>query len=398
MPPLTPSRSDPPAPPRPSAVRTAAVVFATATGFGFLETLKGFVGTRLRGQPLGWTVLLFQNLPWWYTWALFTPIVFWAARRFPIVNGQAALRRIPLHALLAVLLSSLHLWITAPLYYATNPALVKAPNALAVVSIWHANYLIPNVVTYAMILGAFHWVLFYRRYHDEVVTAAQLMARTAVLERGLTEARIEALQRELNPHFLFNSLNAVAGLIRRSEPAAAIGMLSRLGDLLRTTLDPNLPTEIPLATELELLGRYIAIETTRFADRLTVTLLVPPELGRVSVPALSLQPLFENAIRHGVARQPGPGTVTLRARADGGRLRLDVSDTGPGFPADVLASERAGVGLSNTRARLAELYGAAGQLAIGNRPEGGGVATIWIPLERSVGAPSLGDKPLAPAD
>src|SRR5262249_19008829 len=143
--------------------------------------------------------------------------------------------------------------------------------------------------------------------------------------------------------------------------------------------DPSLPAEVPLATELDLLARYVAIETTRFADRLTVALAVPPELGRVPVPALSLQPLLENAIRHGVARAPGPRTVTRSARRGGSRLRLDVTDTGPGFPADVLASARSGVGLSNTRARLAELYGPAGELAIGNGPEGG-VATMWIPV------------------
>ena len=357
------------------------MVFVTATGFGLLETLNAFVGTRIRGLSLGWWDLLVQNLPWWYTWALLTPAVLWMARRLPLLELGSATRRIPLHAVAALLLSSLHLWITGTIFYYTTARLpLSVPSLQALVWNWHANFLMPDVVTYAMILGAFHWVEFYGRYHDGLVEAARLSARAAELERGVALARLEALQKELNPHFLFNALNAVAGLIRRGEPHAAVTMLARLSDLLRLTLDAGLPVEIPLERELALLERYLAIEQTRFGDRLTIEVDVPQDLRSVLVPALLLQPVVENAIRHGVGRLPGPGRIRLVARADRDRLRLDVEDTGPGFPVDPPGEPTFGVGLSNTRARLTQLYDGPGEMVTGNGPAGGAVVSLWIPI------------------
>ncbi|MEO8452910.1 MAG: histidine kinase [Gemmatimonadota bacterium] len=365
--------------------RTALVVMAVATGFVLLETLKALVGTRLRGLDVGWATLLLQNLPWWYTWAALTPIVFYLGRQFPLTEPRAALRRLPVHALAATLLGSAHIWITGPIFYYANRRFLTAPTLPRLLWEWHATFLMLDIVTYAMILGTFHWVEFYLRHHEGLVVATRLSAQAAQLQRGLAQARLDALQRELHPHFLFNALNGATGLIRKGETGAAVGMLVALGDLLRTTLDRSLPLEIPLGREVALLERYVSIETTRFADRLTISIEIPEAFRSIPVPPLVLQPLVENAVRYGVARRPGPAAVTITAGMDQDGLQLTIADDGPGFPSTILAERRFGVGLSNTTARLEQLYGVRGSLTVRNGPRGGAIVIVTIPNRPTAG-------------
>jgi LytS/YehU family sensor histidine kinase len=182
---------------------------------------------------------------------------------------------------------------------------------------------------------------------------------------------------ELNPHFLYNALNAISGLVRRSDRDGAVGMLARLGDLLRVTLNSDAEAEVPLERELECLELYLEIERVRFADRLFTETDVPAELNDALVPSLILQPIVENAVRHGIAPVTRPGTVRIAAERVGTELRLTVADTGAGW--NDRRNGREGVGLSNTRARLAQLYGDEAGLRAGPGLTGGTVVTLTLP-------------------
>jgi LytS/YehU family sensor histidine kinase len=213
-----------------------------------------------------------------------------------------------------------------------------------------------------------------------------LEATAARLELGLAEARVQALRTELNPHFFFNALNAISGLVRRGENDAAVQMLARLGELLRLTLDRDLAPEIPLYRELALLDRYLDIERARFGDRLTVDIALDPPAEDACVPALILQPLVENAIRHGITKCPGPGRIQILAKQSGTELELSVRDTGDGLGVRDLTVRREGIGLSNTRARIAAMYGDAASLRLENAPGGGALVTLRIPWRAMNGA------------
>jgi sensor histidine kinase YesM len=185
---------------------------------------------------------------------------------------------------------------------------------------------------------------------------------------------------ELNPHFLFNTLNAISALVRRGEHKEAVTMLARLGDLLRVTLERGGEQEIPLEKELEYLARYLDIERVRFRDRLSVETDVAEDSAHALVPTFILQPLVENAVRHGISRSSEGGRIRVSAhRAEDDRLVLTVADTGVGF-STAPGRLREGVGLKNTRARLDQLYGARASLAWENPPEGGARVTVTMPF------------------
>jgi sensor histidine kinase YesM len=203
-------------------------------------------------------------------------------------------------------------------------------------------------------------------------------------ETRLVEAQLQALQRQLHPHFLFNTLNTISGLMRFNVNAADT-MIDRLGGLLRMTLDMSGAQQIPLERELELLEQYLEIEQTRLGGRLTVRMNVDPETLDALVPNLVMQTLVENAVRHGVAPHARPGWIAVRAARQGDRLALEIRDSGEGVPPDRLRALNQGVGLSNTRARLEHLYRDDFQFAFSNVDDGFCV-TVIIPLQREVGA------------
>jgi sensor histidine kinase YesM len=231
---------------------------------------------------------------------------------------------------------------------------------------------ISEFVAFAATAAAIHALEFYRRYRDREQLSQQLQAR-------LTDAQLRALRAQLNPHFLFNTLNAVSTLLHR-DPERADEMLTRLGDLLRVTLRADPEHEIPLSEELALLERYVEIMRMRFPDRLTVVTAVDPSVARALVPSFVLQPLVENAFEHGVARVNGPARVDVEARpsAGGDAVILRVRDDGPGLgqsPPDT----GHGVGIANTRQRLREMYGAQGTLELSSPPGGGTLVEVQVP-------------------
>ncbi|QDV07754.1 Sensor histidine kinase YehU [Planctomycetes bacterium Poly30] len=203
----------------------------------------------------------------------------------------------------------------------------------------------------------------------------------ARLESDLSRARLDALKGQLHPHFLFNSLHSVGGLIRTSRGDDALTALASIGDLLRTSLDAEPEQFVPLEREIELIRRYLDVETLRLGDRLKITIDVPPELLPAEVPTFIAQPLVENAIKHAVASRSGGGSVLLRARAeDGVRLILDVEDDGPGYAP---RAGHAGVGISHVTQRLEALFGGAATLEVGSMPAGsaGTRARLTLPLD-----------------
>ncbi len=211
----------------------------------------------------------------------------------------------------------------------------------------------------------------YHRYKDQAVKAAQLEAR-------LVETELKALREQLRPHFLFNTLNTISVLIRENKNDEAVTLIARLSSLLRMTLDNTRLQEVTLREEIDFLSRYVDIQKARFSDRLEVAIAIEPAALEARIPNLLLQPLVENAILHGVAPKSGAGRVDVIGRVDGGRLHLEVRDDGAGLPTTV-KSAREGVGLANTRERLAKIYGIEGQLTINSVPGRGVSVQIVLP-------------------
>jgi LytS/YehU family sensor histidine kinase len=203
--------------------------------------------------------------------------------------------------------------------------------------------------------------------------------KASQLEGQLAQAQLQVLRMQLHPHFLFNTLHTISALMHK-DLKAADRMLALLGDLLRDSLEKVGAQVVPLKQELEFLDRYLEIEKTRFRDRLSVQMAVEPETLDAEVPNLILQPLVENAIRHGIARRAEGGRLEIHAQSQDHMLVLRVRDDGPGLPSDTEMAARGGVGLANSQARLEQLYGAAHRFELRNRTDGGLEVTLALPL------------------
>ena len=289
-------------------------------------------------------------------WVPLTVFAFWLAARAPLERGAWA-RRLPLHvaAALGVCLARAGAVAALNPWVGWYPALPPVPELLA-------TSVANNLLLFWMLVGVGHALLFADRYRER--------------DERLVRAELDALKLQLHPHFLFNTLNAVAAYVR-SDPDTAERMIGRLSQLLRHTLDAAHVGEVTLAEELHVLGAYVDIEQVRFADRLRVCWDVEPEARDLLVPHLFLQPLVENAIRHGIAPRAAEGTVTIVARRQARALLVAVRDDGVGFDAQTAA---AGVGLANTRSRLHHMYGAQQRLDVHASPGGGVRVEMRLPL------------------
>jgi two-component system LytT family sensor kinase len=349
-----------------------------------IEASQNYIGAINFGRPVPWSESVRRTLPSWVVLALITPGVLYLARRFSM-ERLGWRRALPLHFAGATGFAVAHLGGTA-LYYGTRAGNV-APTGILLTKYLTA-YFVLDVLIYFGIVGATHALHYYREAKARELAASKLQA-------SLTEARLAALRGQLNPHFLFNTLNAITTMALKREHENVVATLGYLSELLRVSLDERLPQEVSLADELELLDRYLEIQRIRFGDRLTVTRDIDSDALEALVPIMILQPLAENAIVHGIAPVPGPGELRLRATRENGDLLLEVSDTGPGFGAPASANgsssrmgssmhERGngaagGIGLANTRARLAQLYGDGSMLDLSNSPAGGARVSVKIP-------------------
>jgi LytS/YehU family sensor histidine kinase len=235
-----------------------------------------------------------------------------------------------------------------------------------------------NIFFYWAVLAVGHVLNYYRQFRDRELLSSQLVAQ-------LAQTQLQILKMQLHPHFLFNTLNAISALIH-SDVELADRMIARLGDLLRRTLENANQQEVSLRQELDFIEPYLEIEKARLGPRLTVDFNIDPDVMDAKVPNLILQPLVENAIRHGIGPRAAPGKIEIRACRDNGFLRLAIKDTGPGL--QVSPSVLRGIGLSNTRARLECLYGSHQKLDLTNAPEGGLQVSITFPFQEFAGDPA----------
>ncbi len=320
----------------------------------------------------GWRHALLLSLTLWWSWGVVTPLILWADRQIPVSSRQLA-RRILWHFLPSLLVISVYVYLLGAMRAAFGigdwnslPDIRLLAGALRGMFLW--NWLI-----YWLILGA--WQAY--RYYDHYLAAELRLER---MEKNFSEARLNALRMQLDPHFLFNALNTISSQLER-DPKLARRMIEHLGDLLRLSLESKDRQEVPLAEEMAFLEHYLAIQKIRFGDHLRIETQIAPEVKYASVPCLFVQPLVENAIRHGISRRASGGTVIVSAHRDGNRLDIRVLDDGVGLPADWTLENSAGIGLSITRQRVAGLYPDGETCFAVNRRAGGGTEVeISLPL------------------
>ncbi|HEX5760855.1 MAG TPA: histidine kinase [Thermoanaerobaculia bacterium] len=303
-------------------------------------------------------------------WAALTPLVLRLARQWPLL-GPGWPARLLLHAAAGAGIALLQVLVHGALDYGLIHGAADGWQGLAarVVRLFSRTYYANLLVYLALVVGA-----------AVAEQSRRARVREAELERGLTQAQLDMLRLQLQPHFMFNALNTISSLVM-DDPAAAQRMIARLADLLRRALDPANAGEVPLAGELESARAFLAIEEVRFGERLEVLIASDPEAEAALVPGLLLQPLLENAIRHGIARRPGAGRLELRVERRGEWLRLSVWDDGPGSE----TPPRPGIGLSNVTARLERLYGGRHRFAFAAPPRGGTEVVVEVPWRPATG-------------
>ena len=328
-----------------------------------------YIEQTLAGESVDWTVALWTTVPNWALWTLMTPAVAWLAVR--MAPGRAPIWQIAVaHAGGAALALGFH---AVGNVAAFRLAGLPAEWTWTDVQTHYALRAHVNAVAYALVVAAtWAWCAARRRRQRE--------AREAELRASLAEAELDALRMQLRPHFLFNALHAVGATVRNGEGERAVSMLSSLGDLLRMSLESDGTDEIPLRRELDVLDRYLALEKVRFADRLAVHVSASEDARRARVPAWVLQPLVENALKHGIAPKPGPASVRVDARREADALVITVVDDGVGLDGAKRRVPSTGVGLANTRARLDALYGDHASLTLAPGPLGvGAEARLTLP-------------------
>jgi len=336
--------------------------------------------TEVRGEPFVWIPITWGqalkiSLAQWSAWGGLALIIIWIDRRLPI-ERDALVRRFLLHVPLSVVFTVAYTYLNY-----VNLILLDAPRDSSLLAggvlttswrVIHRN----GTFLYWVIVGTYIAVDYQTHLKNRLV-------RTAELERLLSEARLNVLRTQLQPHFLFNALNTISAHVE-SEPRTARLMLERLGDLLRLSLDHIEHEEIGLDQELAFVERYLQLQTMRFEDRLNVSMNLGPGVQDALVPPFILQPLVENAVQHGAAARSANGTIAVEAWRDNGRVCLAVRDNGPGLPAGWSLDRNQGIGIANTRERLRHLYGEQNQsLEISQEPGGGVRVDLSLPFHSS---------------
>lgn len=356
----------PPVSPRPPWKRLWLIV-KIWTGINLFFLGRNLLGSWIMNRPMNWMITSLV-LYAWYVWALFTPFVLWLASRFPLRKPHL-MKKILLHAF-----GSGFFWLVMNVLFVIPPWIQSAGQAgfreLLIYNFGTFGFAI-DLLMYWTIVGVWHVIDYYQRNRKEEI-------RTSLLEMELLRSQLQALQMQIHPHFLFNTLHSISELIHE-DVSAAKRMLERLENFLKLTIENSGAQQVTLETELEFLRDYLDLQQIRLQDRLIVRMDIDKEAMHLLVPNLILQPIVENAIRYGIAPRMEPGSIEIHAQRKNGMLRLEVRDDGPGVP--TAASVRMGVGLSNTQARLEQLYGNLQHLEIANGPDGGLMVRMDIPAE-----------------
>ena len=345
-------------------------------GIALLDALGTVTSMREQGRHHQWTTLFFTVILTWLPWAVATPLIVRMGRQYPPLRLRTAPGWVGHAALIAGMTLVTSAW-TALLDVTLNPML---PDSEAGPFGRLFRMKVESNVLEALLLYTF--VLTISTVLDSHARLAQQRTETARLNEQLSKAQFEALRRQIEPHFLFNTLNAIAGLVRENRNDDAVSMIAALSDLLRRTLEQSDAQQVPLGEEMQFLEKYLEIQKTRFAERLQVSVEVPKELAWVRVPSLLLQPIVENAVKHGISKRAQGGAIRISAERENGALRLSVYNDGPALPAD-WEHTRAGIGLVNMRMRLEALYGTGFELKVLNQEPYGVEVSVSLPFREA---------------
>jgi hypothetical protein len=325
------------------------------------------VRVAMKGEPVNFWEVGTPQFVRAFMWGLMAPLILRAREKMPLSRGHWV-GGVGFHLFFSFLLMAV--FFLGRIFFGD----LESPEPLS--GFWQQatdNFYGRNIIDMA-----FYWAVLafgfsneiYQKYRNEELRASQLETR-------LIETELKALRQQMHPHFLFNTMNTIAVLVREGKNDEAVTLVARLSTLLRMSLDNTGVSEVTLRQEMDFLGRYLEIQQARFSDRLQVRIAISPEAMAARIPNLLLQPLVENAILHGIAPRPGPGHVDVLGRVEGGNLHLEVRDDGLGFDGTQRAKE--GIGLANTRERLTKIYGARGQLLLRSEPGHGVSVQIILP-------------------
>src|SRR5215813_6027547 len=349
-----------------SAKKWAAIVAVWAM-LGVIYAGPIYLEVRAEGMNHAASRVFSWGILTWLAWAALTPAIVWLARRFSLVD-ETWKRNLLIHLPAFFLVSALHSAAATAITLTIKPFDNMGSSPFA---FWPRflsrlqGSLGSDLLVYGVIVGTCYVLDYYRKYREREFLASRLEAQ-------LAQAQLDSLRMQLHPHFLFNTLNSIVGLVRDNKNSAAVNMLVGLSDLLRHTLEHSSRHEVELREEINFIKLYLSIQEMRFSDRLRIELDIDPGTTKALVPNLILQPLTENALRHGIARTADSGLIGIRSAAKDGYLRLIVYDEGAGLPEDWQLKGSAGIGLANTIARLQQLYDDDHEFDIRNR-DGGGV-------------------------
>ena len=340
-------------------------------GIGLFDATQNVVVMRAMGMHHYWTRLFFTLWISWLPWMFATPLVFRVGRRCP----PSQWRRISTWMVHLSACASIGLvyaaWVA--LWESLLNPWALSPGPEPFLQLWlHRFY--NGLLSYAILYGV---ILLVGRLVDSREALARQQTETARLNEQLSKAQLNALRRQIEPHFLFNTLNAIAGLVREKRNDAAVSMIARLSDLLRRVIEDSDRQQVPLAEELDFTQKYLDIQKARFAERLEFSVDVPAELLSAQVPSLILQPMVENAIKHGIAKRAHGGAIRIAATCLNETLTLRVYNDGPSLAAG-WETVSSGIGISNVRTRLRSLYGEGFDLSLRNQ-RGGVEASVSVP-------------------
>jgi two-component system LytT family sensor kinase len=333
--------------------------------FAALDTVHNYVGLRGEGVPISVGMTLWWGAAFWLPYFLLVPAAVYLVERYPPDFVRS--RSFVIHGVAGLVFAYLHVLMVAirPIY--SNRSLAYAARAF---NHLRFEFTLDYSLYCCIVAGAY----LFQRYS----TLKEREVRASQLEASVAQTHLRAIQAQLNPHFFFNTLQAISVLALAGERDSVVEMLSRLSNLIRVSFDAHRPQHIALSAEMEFLTGYLSIHQLSFGQRLTIHYDVAPDTLDASVPAMLLQPLVENAIMHGIARKPGAGTIHIATRRRADMLVLEVADSGCGFPTGL--PRRKGIGLSATESRLQLLYGGAHNIEYGRSSEGGADVTVTIPF------------------
>ncbi len=340
----------------------------TLVGLAFASQF--YLSSNLLGRTVTWGQAIGASLGDWYVWAVLSLPILWLVRRFP-PEGGSRWATAGLHLAAALVFSLTYVALRAFVAEVNGWLVGETSNFGDIFRPLLARTFPFNLLMYGIIVSLSHAFGYYRKYHERTV-------QTLELEKHLAEARLQALLHQLEPHFLFNTLNGIASLMH-TDVESADRMLVRLSELLRLTMSQTGAPLTPLRDQISFVGRYLDIEKIRFRGRLAVDMDVEEAALDTPIPSLVLQPLVENAIRHGIEPHARAGRIEIKASREGPNLVVTVSDNGDGLSGKPTAGS--GIGLSNTRSRLEQLYGNRHRFELSNRPQGGLCVRLALPAE-----------------